>query len=133
METHVNTPPQHRKALVMFCDSTSLWWLRFLKPGYRHCFVAISMDAHWVVYEPLLNRTEITLIPSMSANEVRSGFQAMGCTVQDACVLKVSSISRKTILRPYSCVEAVQRILGMSARAVYTPYQLYKYLHQKGF
>lgn len=121
-----------KTALVMFCDSTSLWWLRFLKSGYRHCFVAVPMDDHWVVYEPLLNRTEITLIPHMSQHEVEQGFKSMGCVVTPAFIATSQLSSHRTIWRPYTCVEAVRRVLGIPPKTVWTPYQLFMYLHQKG-
>lgn len=32
--------PVYPDALVVFSDNTDLWWLRWLKPGFRHCFIA---------------------------------------------------------------------------------------------
>ena len=121
-----------KTALVMFCDSSSLWWLRFLKSGYRHCFIALPMDNHWVVYEPLLNRTEITLIPHMTQHEVEQGFKSMGCVVIPAPMQKSPSFSQRGIWRPYTCVEAIRRVLGIPSKTVWTPYQLFMYLNQKG-
>lgn len=118
-------------ALVMFSDSTSLWGLRFLKRGFRHCFVALSVNDGWIVYEPLLSRTEITVIPNMTAEQVRKGFESMGCSVCYTSISSCQKYKRKFRLRPFSCVEATKRVLGIQ-RSLWTPYQLYQFINQKG-
>ncbi|KAF0139569.1 MAG: hypothetical protein FD153_922 [Rhodospirillaceae bacterium] len=45
--------------LVVFCDNTDLWWLRFLKRGFRHCFVALCDGRHWVTIDPLSHYTDV--------------------------------------------------------------------------
>ncbi|MGB1361053.1 MAG: hypothetical protein ACPG8V_02950 [Alphaproteobacteria bacterium] len=112
-------------ALVMFCDSSSRWFLKFLKPKYRHCFVAIKSSSDWIVYEPLLNRTEITIIRDSKAFEVRKCFESMGCTVV-ACNINRKEIKPLSMLMPFTCVRAVGRVLGANLQYIFTPYQLYK-------
>ena len=55
-------------AFVVFSGQTDLKWLKTLKPGFRHCFVLLETGGHWVVYNPLSNRTDITVSNSVFAN-----------------------------------------------------------------
>lgn len=55
---------QVRAACVVFSGRADLPWLRLLKPGFRHCFLVIRRADCWVMYEPLSNRTEISVIPN---------------------------------------------------------------------
>lgn len=31
----------YSECYVVFADNTSLWWLKLLKPGFRHCYVIL--------------------------------------------------------------------------------------------
>ncbi len=114
-------------ALVMFCDSSSLWFLRFLKPKYKHCFIAIKSENDWIVYEPLLNRTEITILRKSKAFEVRRLFESMGCKVVSAN-LNRSYVVKFSMFSPFTCVKAISKVLGINTKGIFTPYQLYKEL-----
>ncbi|MDG1153686.1 MAG: hypothetical protein P8N25_02375 [Alphaproteobacteria bacterium] len=121
-----NTKDSSCDALVMFCDS-SLRFLNFLKPKYRHCFVAIKSENDWIIYEPLLNRTEITILRNSKALEVRRLFESMGCKVVSTN-LNRSYVVKFSMFSPFTCVKAVGKVLGVSTKGIITPYQLYKKL-----
>ena len=117
-------------AFVMFSDSTSLWWLKFLKKDYRHCFVIIKCRDDWVVYEPLLYRTEITIIKDAQPAYIRDCFERIGCEVIP-CKLNRSVKSKRSIFSMFmfgNCVISVSKVLGINFPWVLTPYQLYKCL-----
>ena len=53
----------HNIALVVFSDTTDLWWLKFLKSGFRHCFVIIKFSDlerdRWVALDPMLHHWQM--------------------------------------------------------------------------
>lgn len=134
------TPSQGARALVAFSGRTDLKWLRLLKPGYRHCFAVVEApggrdgDApRWLLYNPLSVGTQMALWPGVDAAELRAGLEAEGYTVVQT---RVRPLGRRVLgWRPFTCVEAVKRVLGLRAPAVLTPWQLRRYLeeYEKGW
>lgn len=116
------------RILVVFSGQADLWWLRLLKPGFRHCFVALAGTGGWVVVEPLSHRTEIMLLPLALETDLADWYRRQGLTVVDTMAL--SPLPRMAPWRPYSCVESVKRILGIHAGNVLTPWQLFRYIEQ---
>lgn len=121
-------------ALVVFSGVTHLWWLRALKPGFRHCFlalpVAVSDGAWWITIDPMAHRTEIALQPVGPAFDLAGWYRERGLTVVAAPI--VEPPPRPAPWRPLTCVETVKRILGLRAPGVWTPWQLYRHLLRKG-
>ena len=127
-----NTPPTNPpqdSALVVFTNNTDLPWLRLLKPGYRHCFAVVQKGDYWVTYEPLCHRTRFDIFTGLDTDEIISGFRKLGLIVVETRIMipqpKLAPIG------PYSCVEAVKRILGLHKRLIFTPWQLYTYLNNQ--
>ncbi len=118
-----------RYALVVFADATDLWWLRLLRRGFRHCFVALSMPSGWVVVDPLSHRTVVTHFPASKEFDLAGWYRQQGMAV--VSVNDGSPYRRTAPIRPYSCVESVKRILGIHAAFVLTPWQLYRHLNKK--
>lgn len=108
------------------------WYLRGMHPAFAHCFA----------FRPFLPGYTMVL------NQVGSGLQ-IDVAAQDAadftrnllaggrrCVL-LTGISSAPPMRPYlrgpmTCVEAVKSLLGIEARRVLTPRQLYRHLRARG-
>ena len=42
MKGYIHITRQFEKAYVVFTDNTDLWWLRLLKPSFRHCYLLLS-------------------------------------------------------------------------------------------
>lgn len=116
------------RALVVFGGRADLWWLRLLKPGFRHCFVALAGEAGWVVVEPLSHCTEVTVLPSDLAMDPAEWYRRHGLTVVET--VPVTPPRRSAPWRPYSCVESVKRILGIQSGIVLTPWQLFRHIEQ---
>lgn len=128
---HSTTPDEFTgpaPALVVFTGDTSLGCLRILKPGFRHCFVAVCRNDHWVICDPLCHRTDLLVISKDAAADLGAWYRLNGLTVIATSVRPAPP--RVAPLRAYTCVEAVKRILGVHARSVNTPWQLYRYLSQ---
>ncbi len=113
-------------ALVMFVHGTSLRWLRLLAPGFRHCFVAVQGEHHWIICDPMSHRTDMFTVPWITARALAEWYRDHGMIV-------VETETRRPPLtlapiRPYTCVEAVKRVLGLHEPWVLTPRQLFRCL-----
>lgn len=126
-----------KKAYVVFSDQTGLAWLRILRPGFRHCFVLIECvvesgedrateDTKWVLYNPLSTATQIALWSVHDGKVLKNGLVQQGYCVVETYVRPLTV----EILpwRPFTCVEAVKRSLGLHKSGLFTPYALYKFL-----
>lgn len=118
--------PAWREALVAFGDAHDLWWLRILKPGFRHCFVALSDGGCWVVLDPLSHATAIAVHPPIPAGRLAAFYRGRGLAV--VAVRPRIPPRRAAPWRPYTCVEAVKRVLGIQDGRIHTPWQLYRHL-----
>jgi hypothetical protein len=115
------------EAWVGFTNNRGLSWLRLLKPGFRHCFLLLRSNGAWIVYDPLSNQTRIDLL--WAGDELLDHLSARGCRLLPAR-LEWEGQWRSQPWRPFSCVEAVKRALGLSAPWVLTPWQLFRHLRQ---
>lgn len=114
------------KAVVAFEGRGGLWWLRLLKPGFRHCFIALSTPEAWVVIDPQSDRTDVTVVPAGPDYDLAAFYRGIGLVVVTCA--PPGRVRRAAPWRPYSCVEAVKRILGIHAGFILTPWQLYRRL-----
>ena len=129
-----NLKCSYPRALVVFSGQTDLVWLRALRTGYRHCFVLIEgrcpgvpanqFGGGWVLYNPLSNATQINLWPLHDEKTIRAWLSQQGYTVVESYVRPLTA--RVLPWRPFTCVEAVKRALGLHKRGVFTPWQLYQ-------
>lgn len=118
------TPPAGRRALVVFSGRADLWWLRLLRPGFRHCFVVLEADGVWICVNPLAHRTSVEMWSPEPGSDLAAWLRGRhGLTVVEAEV--GDPPRRPSPIGLYSCVEAVKRVLGIQARWVLTPGQLY--------
>lgn len=113
-------------AVVVFVNDSSLRWLRCLRSPFRHCFVAVQQDECWVICDPLSHRTDLLVIGRHSARQLAHWYREHGLIVVETCVRPAPM--RLAPIRPFTCVEAVKRVLGIHARWVLTPWQLYRLL-----
>lgn len=113
-------------ALVVFMGNSDLKRLRLLRRGFRHCFVAVSTARGWVICDPLSHQTDLGIVSGFSADELAGWYRNSGMCVIETRVR--AAPRRPAPLRPYTCVEAVKRVLGLHAPWVVTPWQLYRLL-----
>ena len=114
-------------ALVVFADDCgSMRWLRLLRRGFRHCFVAVDDGGRWVICDPLSHQTDLTIVSGLNAGDLAAWYRGHGPLVVETVVR--AAPPRPAPIRPFTCVEAVKRILGIHAPSVVTPWQLYRLL-----
>ena len=119
---------QWDEALVVFSSDTQLWWLRFLKKGFKHCFTVLSNADNLVVIDALRNRTEICVMSSFPLERLQILLEANGYITVRTKVRH--NIGNAVSLGIFSCVEMVKRILGIHKASIITPYRLYKFLNK---
>jgi hypothetical protein len=114
-------------AVVAFSGRADLWWLPLLKPGFRHCLVALAQPGGgWVLLDPLAHATRVAHLPTLA--DPVGWFLAHG--LLPVPVRPVPPAPRAAPWAPFTCVEAVKvkRALGVRARFVVTPWQLFRHL-----
>lgn len=119
--------PHEYDALVVFTGATEIGWVRILlREGFRHCFVLVQQNGRWISFDPLAHRIDLD-VPEVPGDFDMTGWlRGQGFTVVPARVDR--GAGPPSFLSPFSCVEAVKRVLGVRARRVVTPWGLYRYL-----
>ncbi len=118
---------QDRKVWIVFTGKNSLWYLRFLKSNFRHCFILIEDKNHWITVDPLSSHTEIEIIAKTTTQSLTAFFEKSGFQVVQAKFY--NHHSKSAPLAFVNCVEVAKRILGIHKIKIITPYQLYKFLN----
>lgn len=113
-------------ALLVFCHETEIAWLRWLKPGFRHVFVALPVAGGWITLDPLSTRLEVAFHPLPADTDLAAWFRARGHCVLAVPVLP--PLPAQAMLAPFTCVTVAKRVLGVRAPLVQTPWQLYRHL-----
>jgi hypothetical protein len=80
----------------------------------------------WVLYNPLSNGTQLAVWAKINAADLQEGLRQQGYRVVQTYARPASA--RLYGWRPFTCVEAVKRALGLHAPWVVTPWQLYRVL-----
>ena len=122
-------PPLYPRALVVFGGRTDVKWLRWLRPGFRHCFVALDDGAAWLTVDPLLHRLEVRASGLPSSFDLASEYRRMDLAVLEMAPHPVPL--RRAPLGLFTCVETVKRLLGIRAPWVITPWQLYRFIARR--
>lgn len=117
-----------RRVIVVFADRADCAWLRLLKPGFRHCFVALREQGGWLVFDPLLDRIELAWIEPGQDLDLPSFYAAQGHSVLAGTTRRPDRAPRLPHLTPLTCVSVVKRLLGLNAAWVLTPWQLFRHL-----
>lgn len=113
-------------ALLVFCDETEIAWLHFLRPGFRHVFVALPAAGGWITLDPLSTRLEVEFHPLPADTDLTAWFRARGHHVLTVPLLP--PLPAQWPLAPFTCVTVAKRVLGIRAPLVQTPWQLYRHL-----
>jgi len=116
------------KAWVIFSGQADLPWLKILKPGYRHCCVLLNDKKHWITIDPLSNHMDVKIHDLPLDFNLPLWMKSQGQIVIPA---KIERRDKQAPWMPFSCVEAVKRVLGIHKQGIWTPWQLYKYLRKK--
>ena len=115
----------NKEAWVVFSGQTDLPWLKFLKPGFRHCFVLLNDGEHWVSLDPLSNYTDVMVHNVPPQFNLPLWLKDRGHKVLPAAMERHK---RPAPCMVFTCVEAVKRVVGIHKRFILTPWQLYRHL-----
>ena len=129
MKKEIIEVQKNMRAWVIFVGTTDVWWLKFLKKGYKHCFVVISDGYSWITYDPLSSWTELQVQKTPITFDLPEWFAKQGYIV---VATKITKRNKLAPLSLYTCVEGIKRVLGIHKVTIVTPYQLYKHL-TKGY
>jgi hypothetical protein len=113
-------------ALVVFTGMTCIRWLKPLRDGFRHWFVVVFQGDTAIVCDPVSNRMILGGVRPASPAVVADWYCERGFTVVATEICEAPPTG--AVLRPFTCVEAVKRVLGIRAPFVLTPWQLYRHL-----
>ncbi len=115
---------------VVFSDSTGLWWLRFLKKGFKHCYLIVRIQNNpdiWLEINPMSNQVYFFEYSTVfDINYIKHLQKDKGMTLVpvefNQAPLKCAPIG------VFTCVELIKRVLGIHKFFLFTPHQLYKFL-----
>lgn len=111
---------------VVFSGHAQIRWLRLLQPGFRHCFAALSNGRAWITFDPLSPATEIAVQPVPGSFDLPAWYRTQGLVTVPARLRR--GHEQPAPVAPFTCVEAVKRLLGIHARRIVTPFQLFCHL-----
>lgn len=116
---------------VAFVDhGRNLWWHRFTRRGFRHCF-AFAFDpvgGCWIVFDPTLEGFTLRAVPGAAIDRLVAAVWAV-----DGRILKCRAEGRAP-RRPRlfaTCVTVIAHLLGVRGCAV-RPDGLYRLLRRRG-
>lgn len=117
------------KVWVVFCPNASLWWTRFLKPGFRHCFAILHDGKRWLALDPLSPHMDMFVFDVSPEIDLPAMIAADGLCVVAAPLRRQHKRAAPPGL--FTCVEAVKRLIGLHHWRVFTPWQLFRTLTQE--
>lgn len=126
MKNQLSEYAKEKHAWVVFTNQSELVSVRFLKKGFRHCFVLIHDGVHWVSVDPMANYMEVAVQNVPGDFDLPGWLKKQGHAVIDAPLSKRVKTSAPVML--FTCVEACKRILGIHKISIITPWQLYRHL-----
>lgn len=89
-----------------------LWYMRWLKKGFSHCYILRADGGNWLKYESGHGVMRVDILPNYEK------------PTKDRIMVKVKAVERKKWVLINSCVSMVKLITGVGSGI--TPYQLYK-------
>lgn len=117
----------YQEGYVVFEHSNHLWWLCFLKPGFRHCYILLQTAQNpdsWLEINPMSNQICVFEHQSRIGIDYISYLQ----NIEKVTVVSVNFFAAPLKCAPFgvfTCVEFVKRMLGIHKFWLFTPYQLY--------
>ena len=122
------SPTVDIKAWAVFSGRADLRWLKCLKEGYRHCYAVLNDGRHWIIIDPLSGYMDVSIHQTQQNFNLPLWLKNQGYTVVPATI---KQREKQAPCMPFSCVEAVKRVLGIHKISIITPWQLYRFLRKE--
>ena len=117
---------------VAFHDARrDLFWLRFLKAGFQHCF-AFAWDAdggRWVIVNVAFDGGYVRALTDDAAGAMWGNLRALGARV---LLARTENAGPRRPRLVGTCVTSVAAVLGLAAPCALTPFALYRTLLSRG-
>jgi hypothetical protein len=111
---------------IAFSGKADVAFLKMLRPGFRHCFALIKGDDRWLMVDPMLHKMAIEATQTPVGFDLPAWLRARGYRVVRAP--RLEPLRRMACPSPFTCVEAMKRLIGLHNWRIFTPWQLYRYL-----
>jgi len=106
------------------------WYAKHLKKGFQHVF-AVRFDGYfWTRMDLSLGWTDFDVLPYDRYDTIKDVLKGLDVTIQYVERWRKPRYRVRTILAPWTCVEAMKSLIGIREPLVMTPYQLYKHLEK---
>ncbi|MFT8246358.1 hypothetical protein [Roseomonas sp. BN140053] len=128
--------PSHRRQAgeqelwLGFGGRADQFWLRLLRPGFRHCFAGLRDAGGWTVLDPLSGRLLVVRLDVPAGFDLPAFWRRAGCAVLGPFV-PAAPAARRPWLSPFSCVTLCRALLGPGSPRAMTPYGLFRALEEK--
>jgi hypothetical protein len=122
------SPTLADQAWVVFSDQAPVWWARFLKNGFRHCFMIQHCGAGqggaqgWWILDPYTQPPRMMRLPFPSDFDLPHWLHHQGLIVTRTTPLPLTACAR------WSRLSVFARSLGLGRLPLFTPWQLYRRL-----
>jgi len=114
------------RAVVGFTDESGHRFGRLLRPGFRHCFVAIDDGLYWILLDA---REPVPTVKTLASSD----FDLLAFWRDKGyCAIEVTRAGRgiRGPLVAANCVGLTKAVLGIRAPLCVTPRQLYNRLRR---
>ena len=113
------------KALAVFHDYGDGFLQRFLKPGFRHVFVAVQCGDYWIKFDGQTGAPTVEVVAGRDY-DLATFYRGEGFVVLETYQRPTSW---RYPLAAATCVGMVKAILNVRSTAV-TPWRLHQYLRR---
>jgi hypothetical protein len=109
------------------------WWCRFLRPGYRHCYLLVWEGAVWLHVDPTMDRARVVIL------DLFEGYEDPRAWIEDATARifeawpepESDQLRTPWLIGPITCVELVKAFLGIRSFWIWSPWQLAQALRKR--
>ena len=121
-----------REIYLCFHDDTEYFCSRFIKKGFKHCFIIERMALGWLCFDPSRSDLSTLILPATWETDIIPEFLQRNPSYT-VIHLHVSATNKSNYPRPaiMSCVGAIQYALGVYWPTVFTPWMLYNRIIKK--
>lgn len=129
VEARLHNPISHW--YVVFTES-SLSWLKWLKPGFRHCLAYAHDEVadRWIIFDMRFDGCYLRTFTDEQLGRAVGYWKLSGAKILLAEVDRSGSSRAPGLL--VTCVGAIKGLLGIGGSCALTPWALYQTLLRRG-